>query len=95
MNLFKNFFPFAFPPTTENTVVTTLNSFEINSNTPLPDNYYNILYTDAANFHQFFTELLKRVPKADNTFALIKLFTIIFKTIREKEYDKEAIELLE
>ena len=47
MNVFKNFFPFAFSAASENLVERSLAEFQITSNASLPDNYYNSLFPDS------------------------------------------------
>jgi hypothetical protein len=42
-----------------------------------------------------FSEVVKNIPKATNSYALVKLLTIILKTIREKEYELDVLEIIE
>lgn len=42
-----------------------------------------------------FSEVVKSIPKATNSYALVKLFTIVLKTIREKEYEIDVLEIIE
>lgn len=42
-----------------------------------------------------FSEVVKNIPKATNSYSLVKLFTIVLKTIREKEYEIDVLEIIE
>lgn len=42
-----------------------------------------------------FSEVIKNIPKATNSYALVKLFTIVLKTIKEKEHDIDVLEMIE
>jgi hypothetical protein len=95
MNVIKSFFPFAFTPTPEDLIANTLNTLQINSNAALPDHYYTSLFPDNDLFLKLFRELIKAIPKASNAFALIKQFTIVFKALREKEYGRNVLEILD
>jgi hypothetical protein len=95
MSLFKTIFSFAFQPTPYDTVSATLNDFQINSNASLPEDYYTILFPIRAEFLPLFSEVVKSIPKTTNAFALVKIFSIVFKTMREKEYEMDLLELLE
>lgn len=64
-------------------------SIGLNSNSPLPDNYYQLIIYSSGSViaTSMFAEVVHGLPKLESSSAFLKVFTIVIKTVRQTVYE--------
>lgn len=83
------------PPSPTQAITNNLNSLKLDSSSPLPDNYHELLFATPHQPHQVLTQILIHLQQATSEAAVIKLYTIIMCAIRISDYDEILCSALE
>lgn len=95
MSLFMSVLSLVFQQSVEQKINYLLSKFKLDNNCSLPHNFYQLIFDNDERSIQLFRQLTKRVKQIKSASGLIKIFTIILKTLRFNQYNEDMLDILQ